>query len=229
MTGSKKLIALLIAASCAIGANFFTSLSASAADFTITATDTAATKNQNIIFEEFNIGPGFASDTYPIVVKNQSSDPVKIELIAIAPDSGDANTLLPAIDIFFSNAAGGQNITDTHDKVVDMGFIAECIQPGAETNAFYTGFTFDKSYGNEYQDTSFKLIYTFSIMTDEQDCETETPNPPNPPDTGGLSILGSGDAVSSSLVIVIAVSSVSAIFFLFLILKNRKKSDDDNE
>lgn len=230
MSSTKKLAKSLLSAFCAVGIMAIVPATASAVDFTITTLDDSVAKNQNIIFEENNIGPGFKSQTYPIRVKNESSSPAKISLVSIAPDSGNANTLLPGVKIFFSNPDGTNSISDTYDKVIDMAFSTDCIMPNTEVDAFYTGFSFGSNLGNEYQGTSFKLIYSFLVSTSETDCaevSPEPPNPPNPPDTGGLSVLKSGDAVFSSLTIVIIVSFVSTIIFLLLVLKRRKKSDDD--
>lgn len=229
MSGTKKLVVFLLIALCAVSLNGFFPSSASAANFTIATLDDSASKNQDVIFEELNIGPGFKSTTYPITINNESSSPVKISLTSIEADSSDANTLLPAVKIFFSNAKGDMSTTDTYDKVIDMGFETDCLMPGSESDAFYTGFTFDKSYGNEYQNASFKVIYTFLVTTSDTDCPEIPPvdpsEPPNPPDTGGLSVIKNGDVVTSSLTIFTIVSFVSAFIFFVLILKRRKKSD----
>lgn len=193
---------------------------ASAADYVITIKDGALSKNQTIIFEEQNIGPGFASKDYPIIVRNESELGAKVQLINIQPDLHDANDLLPGVSIWFADSSKKTVIDGRLDNLGNIEALkieTGCIKPGGEEAVFYTGFIFDKAWGNEFQNTSFWLIYTFLIEGD-MDCDADIGGELLPP-------TGESSRILLMLASVSVVGLISVFFFLGLVMA-RKKAEE---
>lgn len=191
--------------------------SVSAADYMITVTDNLLTKNQDIIFEERNIGPGFQSKEHPVIIENLSSYAVNVDLVSIAP-ANDPNTLLPGVNIIVKHNDGSTFFNKNIQNSVDIGVSsATCIPAGATETAFLTGFNFDRKYGNEYQGASFKIKYTFLITTDLA-CEDISV-----PSTGRLVSTSESRAVFSFLSVLLGSGMFCLVFFLSLIWKRKKR------
>lgn len=189
---------------------------ASAADYTIIVTDSALSKNQELVFAENNIGPGFASHQYPIVVHNQTAEAIAVKLVSIEPDANDQNDLLPGIRIGFWDLGGRMVFNDTVRDLNSLEVTSSCVPPGGEEVVFNTNFWFDSVHGNEFQDTSFRIIYTFEVAVDTE-CDVV------PPDTGKLPPTGEVLAVFGFLTVTFVAGLILGAFFIILILKKRSR------
>lgn len=189
-----------------------------ASDYTIYVDDGSLSKNTDIIFEENNIGPGFISEEYPITINNRSTSSAKVSLVSITPVSSNPNDLLPGVSFFVSDSTG-HNVVD--GNITSLGRFeleSNCIAPGSEETAFYTRFSFDRNLGNEFQNTSFKVQYTF-LVTADNSCDLA------PPTTGAMPPSNKSAALFSWLPVIIVAAGISALFFLILIIKRRKEDE----
>ncbi|MCL2869407.1 hypothetical protein FWF48_01185 [Candidatus Saccharibacteria bacterium] len=201
-----------------------------AADYTITISDDVAdVKNQDIIFQYSNIGPGFKADAL-IHIINQSTQPAIVELVDIkpvdspvAPVSTRANNLLPLVNLSLLRdgvvIAQGEN--GAYTKLIGSRV---CI-PAQQSVDLTARFELPAGVGNEAQNTSLWAQYYFSHSTG--DCQIAAPlagqSVPNVPNTGEtmLPFIALGGASAVSLVSVILLSMT----FLFPLLFKRRKSD----
>ncbi|GHU08168.1 hypothetical protein FACS189431_3930 [Alphaproteobacteria bacterium] len=201
-----------------------------AADHIIRIDDTNISHNQDIIFDEQNIGPGF-SENYNIRVDNQSSGAVKISLHDIVEDSGNTLTLDELeMKLLYNNivliAIGPQQKT-ANDFICVGSYIDE---------QFALNVSLNSTLGNEYQDRSFYVEITF--RADAAECENTLPgevgtiiepfkgtNLPLLPNTG------EGRDFYYFLYGAVIFSTLLTMLFLilFIIARRRKKEDRDEE
>jgi len=197
---------------------------ASAADYTLTVTNTNLSRNQYFIFEEFNIGPGFAQN-YGLSIINQSSGPISLTINGFEEDPGNTLTLGELSLVFkYGNTvfADLNNFTPSNRSI--------CIAPDTTEN-FTLAMSFNRVFGNEYQDRHFKIEITF--QADASDCSTGSN------DKGGNVIIGlpqlpnTGEDQGAYYFLYGAVSVFTLLtivmFIIFIITKKRKEKEEPDE
>jgi LPXTG-motif cell wall-anchored protein len=218
-------MALFVALSLAVVVLF--SSSVGAVDYEITIDDSTATKNQNIIFQYDNIGPGFSSDA-PVRIINQATSTVEVKLIdvqpvnsPVSPAPAPANNLLPYVNLALLRSG----VTISQGSGANMATLigATICVPAETTEELMTRLTLPSSVGNEAQNTSLWLEYTFQITTGP--CEIVTPPDPGPgptlPETGEtmLPFMVLGGLSLAGLIVALVIGST---FLIPLLFKGRK-------
>ncbi len=188
---------------------------AAAADYTITIVDNAVSKNQNVIYDYQNIGPGFTADAN-IVINNNSNFATQVKLISVAPDAADPNQMLPYVQIKLSQngVVLGQG---TFDSDTLLG-ATTCIDPHFSTT-LTNNFLLPASVNNAAQNTSMRVIYTF--LVEQNGCETVAP-----PNTAGPNTLPpTGETMWPFWIlggITIAFFGLAMIFLILVLDKRRR-------
>ena len=205
---------------------FIFSDTASATDYALTIDSANLNQNQSIIFEEFNIGPGFDKD-YNIHVENQWSTPVLFGIQEFQEDTTNTLTLNELNLLFKRNDT---ILLDFRNAVAGAGFT--CIGPETN-NLFKLNLSFDPSFGNEYQNKSFLIKITF--RADAAECEHEEkdidpPPPDQPPIVPPLPLLpntGEDRGLYYFLLggtILFAITTI-ILLIIFLVAKKRDRKD----
>ena len=218
----KFILALILAA----GLSGLFASSVRAADFTITIDDNQAVRNQQFIFQYNDIAPGFSADA-PIDIINNANSAVEVKLISIAPvDSpvapkpAPANNLLPYVNLSLSR--DGVTIAQgTAAATANLIGATFCL-PAAQTEQLMTHFELPSSVGNEAQNTSLWLRYTFKISIGP--CGVVAPpnngpamRPPNTSETMLPFLVMGGTCLFAFL-----AALLFAIFLVIPFLKRRK-------
>ena len=149
-----------------------------AADYTITITDSKTGKNQQLVFEESNIGPGFAQ-SYPIQVNNQSSSPVQISLYDITENPTNTMTLS---DLNMTFSYNGTVLIDNQSGNGLNGADFICLGPHTD-DLFTLHLGFDSGRGNAYQGTVHEVELTFRAGA--ATCRGTSPGAVDPPKEEG--------------------------------------------
>jgi len=221
----KKIILSLILA--VVLGGFFAN-SAHATDFTITIDNNQATANQQFVFQYSNIGPGFSSDA-PIDIINNASSSAEVKLISIAPVNqpvspapAPANNLLPYVDLSLSR----DGVTVAQGTAADTSSLigATFCVPAEQTDQLMTHFSLPTSVGNEAQNTSLYINYTFQVSIGP--CGIVAPpgtgpavTPPNTSETS-LPFLVMGGTCLTAFIVALLFAT-----FLFIPFLRRKRND----
>ena len=184
-----------------------------AASYTLVVDDSSLTKNQNIVFEEANIGPGFNKD-YEIIVQNISSKVMRTRLVDIQVLS--SSILLDQTQLAFIK----NNITiseGTYDSVEFKNCELLCNDLG-KTENIKVNMNIPTNLTNIYQGLSFKLQFNFEVYESHLDCEENQIKNPDVllPQTGESTL------IYTILYTIIIVSFISMVLFIILIKKEKK-------
>lgn len=188
--------------------------------FTITIDESNADGNQELIFNETNIGPGFHAE-YPVNVKNQSSSSVKISLYSLSDNP--ANTLFSQ-DLDISLSHNNQELLSNKDSSSEaVGSI--CIGPRTN-DTFMVSVDLDSNYGNDYQNLSFLGNLTFNANAAtcvDTPSGTITPPSDNPNILPQLPNTGESRFLYQLLACMILVFTITTIVSLILLILSRHK------
>jgi len=192
-----------------------------AVDYTITIDDANLNKNQDIIFEEINIGPGF-SRTYNVHVNNQSSSSVMFGIHDFQEDIANSLTLND-LNLVFKRS--GTALFDFRKDTTEGSF--SCLNQGTN-NLFTFKLSLDPSFGNEYQGRSFVIDITF--QANASDCHNDsTVDPPQSPtmlpktgESSGFYYFWLGGTILFSATTVI-------LLIIFIIARKRDKEGEKHE
>jgi hypothetical protein len=198
-------------------------------DFLITITDSAASQNQTMIFEEKTVGPGFEA-AYNIHIDNQSAQFVKVLLHDFAEDAANSISL-NELGLKFSQ--GDVLLAEILPENVAIGSEFVCIPPYAN-GTFTLNIYLDPTIGNEYQNMSYYADIAF--RADAAECQTpplelgwsdnggnpggDRPNLPLIPNTGesrGFYYFLYGAIAFFAI--------LTAIFLILFIIARRRDSD----
>ena len=222
----KLILSLVLAAVASLGF----AASANAVDYTITVDNNQATRNQQFVFQYLDIAPGFSSDA-PINIVNNANSSAEVKLLsikpvnqAVAPKPAPANNLLPYVNLSLLR----DGVTMAQGTAADTsGLIGAtfCV-PAAQTEQLTTRFSLPTSVGNEAQNTSLWIEYTFQISVGP--CGVVAP-----PDTSGRAIKPPNTAETSLPFLVMGgtfataflVALIFASFLLVGLLRRRKDSE----
>ena len=195
---------------------------ARAVNYTITINDTNLNKNQDIVFNETNIGPGF-SKSYNIHVNNQSSDSVMFGIHDSQEDAMNSLTL-SELNLIFKH--GDVVLLNFRDNVINGGF--SCIGPGTD-DLFTFNLSLDSSFGNEYQNRSFLIDITFRADASECEYGNGKIDPQQPPSPPQLPNTGESRGIYYFLLGGIVIFSLTTITLLIIFMLTRKRKREDKK
>ncbi len=206
-----------------------------AANYTVTIQDNSGSKNQDFVFRYDNIGPGFSADA-PIRIINEANSVAEVELISIepvnqpvAPKPAPANNMLPYADL--SLVRNGVVIASGTNGAYSKLIGAKVCVPALQTEDLAARFTLPAKVGNEAQNSSLWVRYSFRYTVDGCAVETPTgptnPSTPNPPNTGDsmmpFMVIGGVSVIGLALVVFFGVT------FLIPLLFRKRKDDQKTE
>ncbi|MCL2280948.1 hypothetical protein FWC31_03650 [Candidatus Saccharibacteria bacterium] len=202
-----------------------------AADYTITINDTNLTKNQDLVFSESDIGPGFTK-TYNIHIINKSSETVVISIWDYILSAASTLTLN---EIYLTFTANDEIMVDTLNGP-SRGMLA-CVGPSTRGNIHLT-ILMDPNLGNEYQNKSFELEMPFMGYVEKCDLtggffglEDETDPSPDPGKESHLKLPKTGESRGFYYFLygATAISALVTIIMLIVFIITRKHRREDKQ
>jgi hypothetical protein len=186
-----------------------------AANYTLQVDDTTLSKNQNVVFDEQNVGPGFNED-YIITVRNISSKVMRTRLVDIQVIN--TSLLLDKTNLGIIK----DNIIIKQGKYDSLEFNdAELFCTGTnKSDEIKVNINIPSDLNNSYQGLSFKLQFNFETYESSTNCD----NKPLINDQSKLPKTGESRNIYNILYATIGTCSL-AIIILFVLIKREKREE----
>lgn len=199
-------IMLSLSVVCAL----FSTQIVAASGYTITIDDSSSSKNQSLIFDEQNIGPGFLQE-YPVEIINQSSRSIEVRLDGLIEEP--SNTISSdELDLMLEKAGdvkyGSPSALSLHEPIM-------CLSPNT-TGLFFISIGLDESFGNDYQQRIYSAEFTFEAK--EAICHDTMPGLPN---------TGENRDTYFALISLVIFFTIATIISLIIFMASRRRRDKE--